>query len=262
MPKLKRLLGLQFLGAALAIGLGVWLVRVYPVLPWLAHAQAYVAQLGWRGALCYPLLFAACNVLLLPAGTLALGSGLFFGLGWGFALNVAGNMASAALAIGFSRRFGRGWIRDRFLRRRKWAALDEAVAREGWKIIFLSQVLPFAPSSLLNYLFGVTKVRFRTALLWSALGQLPTMFVYAWLGTFAQFGLGVLRNGAHPPLLDLLAWGGGLALTVAATTGLTRLTLRLLAEAERKAGQVPASQSSSPQVKPPSSHSESGVLTR
>jgi uncharacterized membrane protein YdjX (TVP38/TMEM64 family) len=262
MSKLKRLLGLQFLGAALAIGLGLWLVRAYPVLPWLAHAQACVAGLGWRGALCYPLIFAACNVLLLPAGTLALGSGLFFGLGWGFALNVAGNVAGAAFAIGFSRRFGRGWIRARFLRRRKWAALDEAVAREGWKIIFLSQVLPFAPSSLLNYLFGVTKVPFRTALLWSALGQMPTMLLYAYLGTFAQFGLGVLRGGPLPPVLDFLAWGGGLAVTVAATTGLTRLTLRLLAEAERKAGPIPASESTSPQVKPPTSRSESGVLTR
>ena len=141
-------------------------------------------------------------------GTLALGSGLFFGLWRGFAVNVAGNLLSALAAMALSRRFGRGWIRRALLRRPKWAALDEAVGREGWKIIFLSQLIPFAPSSLLNYLFGVTRVRLRTALFWSALGQAPTMFVYAYLGTFAKFGIGLLRGTAQARRARVLHLGG------------------------------------------------------
>ena len=138
----------------------------------------------------------------------------------------------AMLSLG--RRLGRGWIRGRLLRSAKWAALDEAVGREGWKIIFLAQLIPFAPSSLLNYLFGVTRVPFRTALFWSVLGQVPTMVMYAWLGTFAQFGLGLIQGSTHPRLLDYAAWTGGLGLAVLGIAGLSRLGGKLLREAEAK----------------------------
>lgn len=235
MSKVRSVFYLQLLGVVLALGLAFWLVRSYPVLRYIAQAQGVVAGMGTLGLLIYPSLYAACNVLLLPAGTLALGSGLFFGLWRGFAVNVAGNLLGAAVSMALSRRFGRGWIRRALLRRPKWAALDEAVGREGWKIIFLSQLIPFAPSSLLNYLFGVTRVRMRTALFWSALGQVPTMFVYAYLGTFARFGIGLLRGTARPGVVESLTWSGGLLLTVVATVGLARISVRLLAEAERKA---------------------------
>jgi uncharacterized membrane protein YdjX (TVP38/TMEM64 family) len=239
MSKVHRAFFLQLFGAVVAIGVAVWLVRTYPVLRYITQAQGTVAGLGWFGMALYPVLYAACNVLLLPAGTLALGSGMFFGLWGGFAVNVAGNVLSAFVSMALSRRFGRGWIRRALLRRSKWAALDEAVGREGWKMIFLSQLIPFAPSSLLNYLFGVTRVRLRTALFWSALGQVPTMFVYAYLGTFAKFGIGLVRGTVQARVPEYFTWAGGLLLTVIATVGLARISTRLLAEAEAH-GKTPA----------------------
>jgi hypothetical protein len=47
---------------------------------------------GAWGAVCYPLLFAACNILLLPGGILAVGGGFFFGLWWGFFIVLVGNL--------------------------------------------------------------------------------------------------------------------------------------------------------------------------
>ena len=56
------------------------------------------------------------------------------------------------------------------------------MTRQGPWIIFLSQVHPLFPTSLLNYLYGLTRVPVRTCVLWIALGQIPGMFLYAFLG--------------------------------------------------------------------------------
>jgi len=235
MSRVNRAILLQVTGLLIAAGLVIWLSRHSALLEYIGIAQLKVASMGKLAAVLYPLLYALCNVLLLPGGTLALGSGLFFGLWWGFTLNVAGSTVGAAVAIALSRWALRGWLSKRLLRHRKWNALDEAIGREGWKIIFLSQVHPLAPSSLLNYLYGLTRVPFRTCLLWVAIGQAPGAFLYAYLGTLAQLGIRLLRGQTHPRLIEYVIWIGGLLLTVVVTTLLGRVALRLLEEAEAKA---------------------------
>jgi uncharacterized membrane protein YdjX (TVP38/TMEM64 family) len=232
MSRVRRALFLQFVGGAAAVGLLLWASRYFPLLEWITAAQHHVAAMGIWGAVLYPLLYAVCNVLLLPGGSLAIGSGLFFGLWWGFAINIAGSVLGAAVSFALSRWIGRSWVRRRFLQHHKWAALDEAVGREGWKIIFLTQVHPLAPSSLLNYLYGVTRIPFRTCLLWVALGQVPSAFLYAYLGTLAQLGLRLLRGESQPRPIEYVLWIGGLLLAALVTFALGRMALRLLAEAE------------------------------
>ena len=210
----------------LALGL-VLLVHWLPVADYLTRAQRKLTELEFWGAVLYPLLFAACNVLLLPGGVLAIGAGLFFGLWWGWTLNVVGATLGAAAAVLLARRFGRRWVEARLRRSGKWVALDAAVARDGWKIIFLSQVHPLFPTSLLNYLYGVTRVPLRTCLLWIALGQAPGMFLYAYLGRMAQSGLRVWRGGGTLSAVDWALWGAGLVLAVALTTVLARIALRI-----------------------------------
>jgi len=234
MSNLRRAFILQILGIGIAIIGGVWCARHFPVDQYIAQVQHKIEELEiWSGVL-YPLLYAACNVLLLPGGMIAIGSGLFFGLWWGFALNLVGNVTGAAVSFFISRKLGRNWVEKQFLRRSRWAALDEAIGREGWKIIFLSQVHPLFPSSLLNYLYGVTRIRFGSCMLWIAIGQAPGLFLYAYLGTLAQLGLRLARGQTHPKGIEYVTWFGGLALTIVVTVLLGRIALRLLAEAQAK----------------------------
>src|SRR4051794_14482568 len=116
MSRVRRALLLQMAGAAAVIACVTWLSRHYPVLEWITRAQRHIASMGNWGAVLYPLLYAGCNVLLLPGGTLAIGSGLFFGLWWGFAVNVVGSVCGAAVAFAISRWAARGWVRRHFLR--------------------------------------------------------------------------------------------------------------------------------------------------
>jgi len=210
-----------------------FLSRIFPIVDILATIQQRVMQWGAWSAICYPLLYACCNVLLLPGGVLSIGAGFFFGLWWGFFIALFGNVAGAAISFFLSRWIGRQWLKRKLLGNRTFVALEPAVEKEGWKIILLSQLHPLFPTSLLNYLYGLTKIRFRTCMLWVAIGQAPGLFLYSYLGTLGQLGLNLARGKTHPRAIEYLVWLGGFASAALVLVFLGRIALRLLQEAER-----------------------------
>ncbi len=209
--------------------------RFFPIADWIARLQQRVMHLGAWSAVWYPLLYACCNVLLLPGGVLSVGGGFFFGLWWGFFIVLIGNVTGAAISFVISRWIGRRWFRRNLSRNPTLGALEPAVDREGWKIILLSQLHPLFPTSLLNYLYGLTTIRFRTCILWVAIGQAPGLFLYAYIGTLGQLGLNLMRGKSHPRMVEYWIWGGGLVVSVVILVLLGRVSLRLLQEVERGA---------------------------
>ncbi len=154
----------------------VALWHFFPVPEILGLIQQRVMGWGVWSAICYPILYACCNVLLLPGGILSIGSGFFFGLWWGFLIALIGNVAGAAISFLIGRTIGRRWLQRRLEKSKSLHALEPAVEREGWKLILLSQLHPLFPTSLMNYLYGLTKIRFRTCMIWIAIGQAPDSF--------------------------------------------------------------------------------------
>ncbi len=234
MSKVRRAVYLQTGGLLLLGALFLVASRYFPIADWIAQVQQKVMHLGAWSAVCYPLLYAGCNVLLLPGGLLSVGGGFFFGLWWGFFIVLVGNVTGAAVAFFLSRHIGRRWFRRKLLHHPTLGALEPAIEREGWKIILLSQLHPLFPTSLLNYLYGLTTIRFRTCILWVAVGQAPGLFLYAYIGTLGQLGLNLLRGKSHPRLIEYWVWGGGLVLSAIILVFLGRISLRLLQGADRK----------------------------
>lgn len=233
MVEIRRAILVQ-LGGLLAVSIGVLvLARFFPLVDWLAALQQHIMEMGVWSAIWYPVLYACCNVLLLPAGVLSIGGGFFFGLWWGFFIVLVGNVGGAAISFFISRWIGERWLRSRLLRNRTLEALEPAVEREGWKIILLSQLHPLFPTSLLNYLYGLTRIRFRTCMLWVAIGQAPGLFLYTYLGTLGQFGLNLMRGRTHPRGVEYLIWLGGFGTAAVVLVCLGRIALRLLKEAEQ-----------------------------
>src|SRR5438094_4139054 len=187
---------------------------------------------GVWSAICYPFLYACCNVLLLPGGMLSIGGGFFFGLWLGFLIVLIGNVAGAAISFLIGRTIGGRWLQRRLERSKSLHALEPAVEREGWKLILLSQLHPLFPTSLLNYLYGLTRIRFRTCMLWVAIGQAPGLFLYAYIGTLGQLGLNLVRGTTHPRAAEYVMWGGGLVLSIVVLLGLGRIALRVMQKAE------------------------------
>jgi uncharacterized membrane protein YdjX (TVP38/TMEM64 family) len=234
MPKMRRALYMQIGGLVLVATLIFTLDRLLPLADAVARVQQRIMHLGVWSAICYPLLYACCNVLLLPGGLLSIGGGFFFGLWWGFLIVLVGNVTGAAMAFLISRRIGRPWLKQKLLRNPTMEALEPAVAREGWKIILLSQLHPLFPTSLLNYLYGLTRIRFRTCMLWVAIGQAPGLFLYAYVGTLGQLGLNLVRGTSHPRTAEYFVWGGGFVLSTVLLLGLGRIALRIMQKVEQQ----------------------------
>src|SRR5438045_1254327 len=234
MVKVRRAIIVQLSGLTVfAIAL-FFLSRKFPIADLLAAIQQHVMHWGIWSAICYPLLYACCNVLLLPGGVLSIGAGFFFGLWWGFFIALLGNVSGAAISLFISRWIGREWLKRKLLRNRTLNALEPAVEREGWKIILLSQLHPLFPTSLLNYLYGLTRIRFRVCMLWVAIGQAPGLVVSSYLGTLGQLGLNLARGKSHPRTIEYWIWLGGFAATAVILILLGRIALRLLRRTEEE----------------------------
>lgn len=221
----------RFLCATVLVALGAWLSRRFALLENIDHFQHLFRESPFATPWLYPLLIAGCNLLLLPGGVLCMGSGMLFGLWWGFLIALVGNSLGAIFAFLISRSIGRAHLERRCYANPKWRALDKAIAKQGWQIIFLSQLHPLFPTSLLNYLYGITKVRFSTCVIWVALGQAPGLFLYAYIGTLFQLGVRYLHGQTDPKPVEFFNWGTGLALSILVTLALGRIALRLLKEA-------------------------------
>src|SRR6202045_721786 len=235
MIQVRRAILVQLSGLIIVAIVLVFLSRIFPIVDILATVQQRVMQCGAWSAVCYPLLYACCNVLLLPGGVLSIGAGFFFGLWWGFLIALLGNVGGAAISFFISRWIGREWLKRKLLRNRTLVALEPAVEKEGWKIILLSQLHPLFPTSLLNYLYGLTKIRFRTCMLWVAIGQAPGLFLYSYLGTLGQLGLNLARGKTHPGVVEYFVWLGGFGRAAWVLALLGRIALRLLQQAEKDA---------------------------
>src|SRR5438477_11814366 len=193
MPHTRRAVSIQLALFAGLILLAVTLSRFLPMMDVITAIQRRVLSWGAWSAVCYPLLFAVCNLLLLPGGILCVGSGFFFGLWWGFLIVLVGNIIAAAIAFAIARSVAQEWFRNRISQQPKLAMLVPAVEREGWKIVVLSQLHPLFPTSLVTYLYGLSRIPFRSYLSWVTIGRIPGLLLYAYLGSLGQFAMNVVQ---------------------------------------------------------------------
>ena len=101
-------------------------------------------------------------------------------------LVVAAASIGAALAFLISRYALRTRL-PRFLADKpRYAAIDRAVAEEGWKIVALLRLNPLVPFNLQNYLFGATDVGFLSYLVATFFGIMPGAAFYIYLGTLGR----------------------------------------------------------------------------
>src|SRR5213076_1603040 len=238
MPKVSRAICWQVGALVIAIVVAIVLSRFVPIVSFIEASQQHVMSWGAWGAVCYPLLFAACNILLLPGGILCVGGGFFFGLWWGFFIVLVGNSIGAAISFAISRWLGGRWLQRQRVTTPMLSVLERAVERDAWKIIFLTQLHPLFPTSLLNYLYGLTPIRFGPYMFWTTVGRAPGLFLYTYLGTLGQFGLNLALGRTHPRVVEYWMWGGAFVVTALLFILLTRVALNAVRESHDLSARV------------------------
>jgi uncharacterized membrane protein YdjX (TVP38/TMEM64 family) len=194
----------------------------------LRTALEAIARLGAWGPVLFALLYVAATVLFLPGSILTLGAGVVFGLARGAVIVSISATLGATAAFLVGRYVARDWVAGKIEGNPKFKAIDEAVAREGWKIVGLTRLSPVFPFNLLNYAFGLTRVSLSHYVIASWIGMIPGTVMYVYLGsvagTLASAGGGTSRTPAEWALYAV-----GLAATIGVTVYVTRLARRALA---------------------------------
>ena len=228
MASVRRVISWQVAAVVCAIALTVALSRFFPVISLIESLQMRVMTWGTWAGICYPLLFAACNILLLPGGILAVGGGFFFGLWWGFLIVLLGNIVATAISFALSRFVARRWFSRKLSHNPTLKVLGPAVERESWKIILLSQLHPLFPTSLLNYFYGAMRISFSTYMLWATIGRVPGLFLYCYLGTLGQLAVRIIRGQNYPRTVEYWIWGGAFITTALLLAVLGRVAYRVI----------------------------------
>lgn len=132
---------------------------------------------GMLAPLCYMLIYTLAPALFLPALPLTIAGGILFGPLWGVVYTITSATLGACLAFLISRYLARDWV-ARKLRSPRWRKLDEDVQRHGWKVVAFTRLIPLFPFNLLNYAFGLTKVKFLHYALATFICMLPACIAF------------------------------------------------------------------------------------
>jgi len=203
-----------------------------PVRAWFSLFEAYVYSLGAIGPVVYALGYAVLTVLLFPASIVTFGAGTLFGLKTGLLVVLVGANLGALCSFLLARTF----LRERVIRwtesHPKFRFLDDAIGKQGFKMVLLCRLSPIFPFILLNYFLGLTAVRTAAYVCANLLGMVPAMFLFVYAGAAARDSLESQPTGPADFYQQILKYVGLLA-TLAVFVVITRVARRALREAER-----------------------------
>lgn len=198
------------------------------------HEQV-VALLEWfrdQGVwapVLFMLVMAVVVVLLLPGALFTVGAGFVFGPVLGTCYVVVGTTLGATLAFLSARYFFGARARQFVVRHTRLRLVSEELTPNGWKIVLLIRLIPFFPSKLANYFFGLTQFRLSGYMVGSFIGFIPFSLHNVYLGSIVAdlSQLGTRELDRSP--LEWGIYGLGFVATVVAIVYLNRLARRALA---------------------------------
>lgn len=216
------------LAVAAAVILG-WVVWRLPVADSIIRLVLWIRSAGTIGFVVFAVAYVGATVALIPGSLLTLGAGFVYGPLVGTLLVSPVSVLAATAAFLLGRTLARGWIAHRMVDSARFRMVDQAIGREGLKIVLLLRLSPLFPFTMLNYSLGLTSIGLRDYVVASWVGMLPGTILYVYLGSLLT-SAGELLSGepvAGGWATRALYWGG-LAATVAVVWLVTRVARRAL----------------------------------
>jgi uncharacterized membrane protein YdjX (TVP38/TMEM64 family) len=196
--------------------------------PRVLAVVADIDSFGAAAAIAFILIYAASVVALIPATVLTIAGGAVFGLVEGALYSFIGGAIGSTAAFLLGRHGARRLVERRLTSMPRFAAIDRAVAAQGWWIVFLLRLSPVMPFNVLNYALGLTTISAWDFALASA-GSIPSELLGAYTGKVGGEALALAGQAEAPKDASYYAvLIGGLAATVAATFLVMRTARRAL----------------------------------
>jgi uncharacterized membrane protein YdjX (TVP38/TMEM64 family) len=160
-------------------------------------------SLGAWAPLVYILIFLLAPALFLPGAPITIAGGAIFGPVWGTVYSVVGATGGATLAFLISRHLAGEWaeLKARGIVKR----LKRGVEEEGWRFVAFTRLVPFFPFNVLNYGFGLTRIKLSHYVVASFLCMIPGAAAYSLVGYAGR---------------EVVLGGEGLVLKISAALGM------------------------------------------
>lgn len=189
---------------------------------------SWVEMQGAAGAIAFIFGYAIATVAFVPGSLLTLAAGAVFGIGRGTLLVFVGATIGETAAFLLARYAVRKQIESRIRGDARFARLDDAIAREGRKIVLLLRLSPVFPFNLLNYALGLTRIGVRDYII-ASVGILPGTLLYVYFGKVIGDVAAITSGSVRPAgTAYWIVLAIGLLATIAVTIVITRIARRTL----------------------------------
>jgi uncharacterized membrane protein YdjX (TVP38/TMEM64 family) len=143
-------------------------------------------------------LHTVATMIGFPAVMLTILGGFWFGLFWGSLWSTIGATLGAVGAFFLARSLLHDWIQHRFEHHPLLVKFNQATAHNPLSFILTVRFVPISPFTVMNFLFGLTKISGWVYTLGTFVGILPWVVTYTWVGVAGQQ---TLRGGSPIPLV-------------------------------------------------------------
>ena len=176
--KSRNLIFRSVLVAALVAAI-IWL-GLHRELLQPATIDRELQRFGEWAPILFLLLYTLATVLFVPGSLLTVAGGALFGPIWGTLWNLTGATLGATFAFAIARYVAFDWVAARSGER--LGRLMRGVEEEGWRFVAFVRLMPLFPFNLMNYAFGLTRIRLREYVLASLVCMAPGALAYSYLG--------------------------------------------------------------------------------
>ena len=204
--------------------------KFLPINTYIGEFLEYVQSLGVWGPVLFAVVYILATVLMVPGLILTLGAGFVFGLVQGTLTVSIASVLGASAAFLLGRTMARDFVEHKATEFPKFVAVDAAVEQAGFKIVLFTRLSPAFPFNVLNYLFGITRVRMRDYFLASWIGMLPGTVMYVYLGTAIKNVADLIGGKFEGGIAQKTLLAVGLVATVIVTIYVTRVARAAIRE--------------------------------
>ncbi len=150
--------------------------------------DAWFAGLGIWAPVVFVVLWIVAAVFFLPGLAITIAGGLIFGAVWGTVWTTLGANLGAIAAFLIGRYAARDMVKGMVEKNQALRKIDEGVARQGWRMLMITRLVPLFPFNVQNYVYGLTDIPLRTYVLVTMVCMLPATIAF-------NFAAGSVRTG-------------------------------------------------------------------
>ena len=143
----------------------------------------WVQEAGTLGQFIFALIYTVSTVTVMPGMPLALAAGFIYGWAQALLVVVPASIAGGMISFLVGRHLSHGKANKFIKKIPNFNAINKAIKKNGFFLVFILFAYPFTPFRMLNYALSITNLTFKSFTLALGLSMVPHLIPYVYLGS-------------------------------------------------------------------------------